>query len=213
MFKIIKDCKKPEFAIITPLRPEDKISKDTKVTVKRNQLPFIWASYSDDGNIVQNYKAGMKALEKEKGFLPSYIIKIDNDTVWSRNTLDNMCYSLKDSFGFEAYTYCSFEYKGTVQASFRAIKFDHEKLKKGNYISSNSMFKTKIIKEIDMPEDSQYERLLDWVYFLKLMKFGFIGKPCKGYFYVNTNSNSISARDKQDYQLKFQRVKRDFIDN
>jgi len=38
--RVHKD-KNPVFCVITPLKPGDKISKDTKVTVKRNDYPFI----------------------------------------------------------------------------------------------------------------------------------------------------------------------------
>ncbi len=210
-FKIIKQDIDPKFAIVTPLRPSDKISRDTKVSLKRNDIPLIWVSYKGDGNVVQNFKAGMKELENYIA-LPDYIIKIDNDTVWNRNTLDSMYTGLKYSNESIAYTYCSFKYVGAVNAKFDAIPFDSNKLKRANYISSNSMFKTKIIQEYEMIEDEKYKRLLDWTYYLHLLNNGFIGKPVKGYFEVKTKKDSVSAGSQEDYKLKHQRVKEDFID-
>jgi hypothetical protein len=38
---LIKDCKNPEILVITPLRVSDKISKETKISIKRNKVNFI----------------------------------------------------------------------------------------------------------------------------------------------------------------------------
>lgn len=208
---IVENHKNPSLLVVTPLRPTDKVSKETRVSVKRNDVSFSWITYKSEGNVVQNFKRGMKEFESEYGRLPKYVIKIDNDTVWSRNTLDKMVESLDKSVHFEVYTYCSFEYRGAIQAQFPAIPFDDKKLKKANYISSNSMFKSRILKEIEMPDEDKYIRLLDWAYYLKLLRYGFIGKPSKGFFYVNTSAESISAKSNEDYRLKYQRVYEDFI--
>lgn len=40
-FKIVREDKNPVFCVITPLKSGDKISRDTKISVKRNKYPFI----------------------------------------------------------------------------------------------------------------------------------------------------------------------------
>lgn len=210
MLKIIKEHKDPVFCIITPLRPEDKVSKDTKISVKRNKTPFIWATYQSEGNVAHNYKMGLQALS-EHTKLPLYAVKIDNDTVWQRNTLDNMVNVLKTSPDNIAYCYCSFEYKGSVNKKFPAKEFDANELRRMNYISSNSLFKTKVLEEVELVTDDKYKRLLDWAYFLKLLNNGYYGIPCKnGYFIAKASKDSVSAGGADDFKLKYKRVIEDF---
>lgn len=212
MLNIVKQDKNPEFCIITPLKPGDKVSRDTKISVKRNDKPFIWATYEADNNVACNFKLGLQELKKYVK-LPPYIIKVDAYTDWSRNTLDNMVETLKNTSNNIAYCYCSFEYRGSINQKFPAVDFDSEKLKKMPYISSNSLFKTKVLEEIELVTDDYYKRLLDYAYFLKLLKNGYIGVPCKnGYFISYSKTGDISAGDEKDFRLKFGRIKEDFID-
>lgn len=211
MNKIIKWCENPQFVIVTPLRPKDKISKETYSTVMgTTHVPFLWISSKGKGNVVQNFKKGINYLKKINEFF-DYIIKIDNDTEWSYNTLDNMYYTLKNSNEEIAYSYCSFAYYGAINVTFPSIPFNSEKLRLSNYISSNSMFKTKVLDELPMIDDNSYKRLLDWVYYLHLLNNGYYGIPCEGFFKAKTNINSISAGSPEDYRKKYRRVVKDFI--
>lgn len=215
--RIHKD-KNPVFCVITPLLPGDKISKDTKITVKRNDYPFIWAAYESENNVAKNFKLGIQEIQQLRNVmfgikkLPDFIIKVDNDTVWRRNTLDHMVDTLKEANENVAYSYVSFEYKGSINKAFPAVPFDSDKLRRMNYISSNSMFRTKILQEIPLVDDDKYKRLLDWAYYLKLLNNGYIGIPCeRGYFVANSSSDSISSGSKEDFIKKYKRVVEDFI--
>jgi len=211
MLKIIKEDKNPVFCVITPLKSGDKISKNTKISVKRNKYPFIWATYESENNVAKNFKFGLQELSKYRK-LPLFTIKIDADTIWNRNTLDSMVDTLKDSHRNIAYCYCSFEYKGSVNQKFTAIDFDRNKLKKMNYISSNSMFLTEELEKIEIVTDDYYKRLLDYCYFLKLLNNGYVGVPDKrGYFVAISKGDSISAGGQKDFQLKYKRVQEDFV--
>ena len=106
---------------------------------------------------MRNFEIGFFELLKRKQ-LATRIIKIDNDTEWTEDTLEEMSFVLQESDNNVAYTYCSFQYKGTINNSFPAIDFNGEKLKQGNYISSNSMFKSKVIYDIGLVTDDQYVR-------------------------------------------------------
>lgn len=210
MLTKIHNNKKPEILVITPLRPIDNISRDTKVSLKRNNVSFIWYSYKGEGNTMENFVRGLEEVEKEIK-LPEYVIKIDADTIWNRNTLDKMYFTLKEA-KTASYCYCSFRYTGAVNARFDAIPFDKEKLKRGNYISSNSLFRTKVLKEIPPVIDDYYARLLDWSYYLLLLNYGHIGINCpSGYFEAKASKDSISAKSIEDYKIKYRRVKKDFI--
>lgn len=212
MLNILRQDKNAEFCIITPLKPGDKISRDTKISVKRNDKPFIWATYESDNNVARNFKLGFQELKKNVK-MPPYTIKIDADTLWSRNTLDNMVNVLSNTSKYIAYCYCSFEYKSVINQKFPAKEFNSKSLQKMNFISSNSMFKTAILEEIELVTDDYYKRLLDYCYFLKLLNNGYIGIPCQmGYFIATVNEDSISAGGSQDFKLKYNRVKKDFID-
>lgn len=210
-FKIVREDKNPVFCVITPLKSGDKISRDTKISVKRNKYPFIWATYESDNNVARNFKLGLQELEKHRK-LPPFTCKIDNDTIWNRNTLDSMVNTLKDSSKNVAYCYCSFEYKGSVNQKFTAIDFDANRLRMGNYISSNSMFKTAVLKDFPLIDSDYYKRLLDYAYFLFLLNNGYIGIPDKkGYFIAISKGDSISAGGQKDFQIKYKRVQEDFV--
>jgi len=214
--KKIHQSKNPNLLVITPLREGDNISENTIRTVMyhKKKLSFDWYSYEGSGNVMKNFLDGFSLYKEENNLKrPQYIIKIDNDTTWKLNTLTHMYETLSkcrdDSI---AYCYCSFEYVGKVNAKFPAIPFNKDKLKKVNYISSNSMFRTEIIENIPPIIDDKYVRLLDYAYFLHLLYHGYRGIPCeKGYFRADTTNNSISSRDGEDYKEKFQRVYEDFI--
>lgn len=212
MLKEIVRGIKPRYLIITPLKFDDKISSNTKITIKRNKVPFSWYSYQSDGNVVENFVKGMEKSLKLFKTCPKYIIKVDNDTTWNRKTLDNMYYCLEKSKDNVAYTYCGFEFSGAVNQKFPFHPFIPERLQQGNYISSNSMFKINILKKYKPITNQKYKRLLDWAYYLHLLNNGYIGQPCKGYFVADTKPSSISAGNAEEYKTIFERVKKDFID-
>ena len=210
MFKIIHEDKNPMLMIVTPLRPEDKISKKTKITIKRNEIPFIWGYYQGKGNVVQNFKAGLKEFDKYLKKLPPFTIKVDNDTIWNRKTFDKMLRILEISPDNIAYAYCSFSYRGAVTADFPAIPFDPTRLRQNNYISSNSIFKTGILKKFEPIDDNKYQRLLDWAYYLRLLNNKYIGIPTDGYFTALAGKNSISAGSNMEFHQKRMAVLEDF---
>ena len=208
--KVLHLSESPEFSIVTPLRTGDFISNATKDTVFECKVPFNWISVESDNNVMRNFEIGFFELMKRKQ-LSKHIIKIDNDTEWMDDTLEEMSFVLQNSDEHVAYTYCSFQYKGVINNSFPAIDFNSEKLKQGNYISSNSMFKSKVIYDIGLVTDDQYVRLLDWAFLLKCLKSGYIGKPSAGFFTAYSSQDSISARSIEDYNIKKERVRRDFL--
>lgn len=212
--KVEKRDKKPQLLIITPLKTGDNISPDTLKTIKRNKLSYHWYSYEDDNNVMLNFSKGVTEYNREIGELPSCIIKIDADTKWQMNTLDHMYQTLinteDNSIG---YCYCSFQYKGAVNAKFPAIPFNSEKLKRSNYISSNSMILTDVYKYVSIVTSDDYSRLLDWAYYLKLLYYGYKGISCnKGSFIANSKEKDISSQGIEDYQEKYKRVYRDFVE-
>ncbi|MFW6046353.1 MAG: hypothetical protein ACOCP4_00920 [Candidatus Woesearchaeota archaeon] len=212
MLKFVERHKKPEVCIITPLRPQDKISKETKITVKRNNINRLWVTYTSDGNVAYNFKKGFEELKNVYKNLPPYTIKIDANTIWNRKTLDYLSNTLKNSGDNIAYAYCSFKYQGTVNNEFPALNFDPLKLKQMNYISSNSLFKTWVLEKFPIISDEKYKRLLDWAYYLHLLNNGYIGIPCgKGYFISISHPDNVSSGDRDDFLLKYKRVKEDFV--
>lgn len=211
MIKKIVDYKNPKYGIITPLKSGDKISKITKITVKRNKLPFVWYYIEDKLNRPKNL---MKAINTLKDELPNYLFLLDNDIELSRRCIDNLYNVLNNSRNDVAYSYCGFEYKGQVNQKFPAIPFDANKLRQSNYISSNSMFKKEILLNIPLVTDDKMVRLLDWAYLLKLLNNGYIGEPdYKSYFTAHTDKKGISARNQDDYKKKYLMVYERFVKN
>lgn len=210
--KILKEEKNPDLLVVTPLLPGHKISKETKRSIKRNDIRFDWIAGIGPNNIPTNVTLAMDWYEQNRHHLPARYIMIDNDIYLGRHMLDRMYETLDDTPAQVAYTYCNFEFRGIVNHEFPAIPFDPHKLMQHNYISSNSMFKTRVAREIGLVTDDKYVRLLDWAFLLKLLKNGRIGIPTQNANFVAfSNEDDISARDNNDYHLKRERVVNDFV--
>ncbi len=211
--KIVQKCKNPEILVITPLKRGDKISKDTKKSIKRNKTPIEWISLCEDNNPAKNTSIAYKKWVKENGRVP-YVIKIDNDLTTSRGMIDKLYHALVDAPQECAYSYCGFEFTGSIQLKIPLRMFDKEMLLRQNYISFNSLINTKRLDSIGgFITNDKYFRLLDWALWLKFLKYGFIGQPVgDAYFHAYASPNSVSCRSRADYIEKFERVKKDFID-
>lgn len=202
----IKGEKNPLFSIITPLKTNHTISYNTFTSVLRANLPFEWFYVQSDNNTMKNYELGLDVISKQS----KYIIKIDNDTTWEENTLENMYNTIEASPSNIGYVYCGFEFYGTINNKFPLMEFNERKLKEGNYISSNSMFKKSVINHVKLVTEDKYKRLLDWAFLLKCLKSGYIGQGCEGWFKAETSVNSISAASMENYQIKHDLVLKDF---
>lgn len=179
----------------------------------KNNTSFDWISFEKNQNVVKNFRDGINRYKK-KYILPSQVIKIDADTEWMSYTLDVMFNTLftQKLHSKKGYCYCSFEFRGSVNMKFPAIPFDPMRLTKGNYISSNTMFLTKIIEEIPLVTKDKYIRLLDWAYLLRLLNNNVVGVPApSGHFIAHTSQDAVSARSKEDYMKKHQLVVNDFV--
>jgi len=213
MIKKIVRCKNPEILVITPLGIRDKISKETKKSIKRNKTPFEWISYMGDNNPAKNVQIAYKQYRRDNEGLPPYVIKMDGDITASRYMLDKMCKTLKEAESHVAYAYSPFEFKGSVNVKFSYREFDSNMIVRSNYISSCSLIKTQLLDQIgSWVVHDKYFRLLDWCLWLKFLKHGFIGKAVQNtHFVAKSTPKSISCRSREDYAEKYQHVKNDFI--
>jgi hypothetical protein len=211
--KILKEHKNSDLLVVTPLLPDHNISRDTKVTIKRNQLPFTWISVSDNQNIPTNVSNGLDWF-KEHHHKPKYILPLDNDIILGRNMIDRMYNNIENvQHGTIAYTYASFKFRGSVNADFPARPFDVKQIVKHNYISSNSMIKVACLDRVGgFVVDDQYKRLLDWCLWLKFLLHGYVGLASPNTNFVAISSeDSISNDGDLDYNVKRNRVIKDFI--
>lgn len=209
MLNIILEDPKSEVLCVTPLLPGHKIRKETKIGIKRNDIPLSWISYEGQNNIPTNVSKGIAEYHKE----PKFVIIIDRDIDPSRNMIKNMYDLLVKTPNQIAYCYCNFEFKGSINAKFVNIPYDPLRLLKSNYISSNSLIKYDKLKEIGgFITDNKYRRLLDWALWLKFLSSGYYGVLCtKSYFIAPTDERSVSAGSQEEYRQKYQLVHRDFI--
>lgn len=211
---IVKEEREPEVLIVTPLLPNHDISRETKVSIKRNKTKFYWVKSIGDNNIPTN---AQKAINWYKDFkkLPPYYLMVDRDIVMGRGMIDRMVSKLKKFEQFKekvGYAYANFEFKGHVNAKFNADPFDINRLLKGNYISSNSMFRSEVIEKVGLVTDDKYKRLLDYAFLLKCFRFGYVGVPVpEASFVAKSTKSDISAGSDDDYRLKYHRVYEDFI--
>jgi len=208
-YKIIKESKKPRIIIVTPLLPGDKISKDTKKSIKRNSIEYSWITSTGKNNIPTNIELGLKWYLKRKQ--PDYVLPLDNDIILGRYMLDRLVQKM-DKIK-KGYCFASFKFKGYTNVEFPNIDFDISKLLQSNYISSNSLIYIKSLKEIGwFVKDDKYKRLLDWALWLKFLWYGYVGTPCpEAKFTAISSKEDISSQGSDDYKIKSQRVIQDFV--
>lgn len=204
--------KNPKVLVVTPLLYGHKVSRETKISMKRNDIPFTWISAAGKGNIPTNVTHGLRVFKNIHKKLPEYFLMIDRDITLGRNMIDKMYKKLNSQSLPVAYAYANFEYKGWINQKFPARPFDINLLIQHNYISSNSMFRMDKLNEVGLVTDDKYKRLLDWAFLLKLFKNGYIGIPCKETsFVVNSTKEDISSGTPEDYHIKRNRVLQDFV--
>jgi len=211
---VIHEDENPELLVMTPLLPGHKISDETKKSIKRNDIKYLWVSSEGSNNIPKNAKRGIRWV-KENRTLPPYYLMIDRDITLGRHMMDRMAMNLAKYHAKQpqiVYTYASFEFKGHFNKEFPARPFDPNQLLRGNYISSNSMFLSNIVDEIGLVTDDHFKRLLDWCFLLKLFYYDYIGVPClDASFIAHSTKDDISAGSPIDYQQKHMRVHEYFI--
>lgn len=213
MIDIIKKNKDPEILVVTPLLPNHKVSRITKKTLKRNDIPYYWISSTGNRNIPKNALEGIQWYKNKHGKLPPYYIMIDCDIEAGRGLLDRLYRKLKDTGSNIGYCYATFQFKGYVNADFPAKPFDINELIKSNYISSNSMFKSSTIENVGLVTNDKYKRLLDWAFLIKCFREGYVGIPePNAWFIAHSTEKDISAGSNDDYKLKYIRVFKDFIE-
>lgn len=212
MLKIIKECKDPTILVITPLSPNRNISSQTKTSIKRNNVSYVWASWESPHYHARNVQDGINAYKKKYG-LPNYIQILDDDIILNRHTLDRFYHVIFESPDNIAFVYCPFSYRGHVNISFPAIEYDVHRLMKGNWISSNSLYKTSAIEEVGgfvVEDDTQ--RLSDWAMWFRLYSHGYIGQLCANASFVAMSSpKDLSAGSDEEYRRTEALVRERFI--
>lgn len=210
--KFITKVNNPELLVVTPLLTGHKISKETKLGIKRNNVNFDWIAHEGQYNTAKNFQLGIDNYKKIKR-MPKYVIMIDKDINPNRHMLDNMIKTLNSAEDHIAYTYANFRFVGSVNASFINRHFDPFQLMRANFISSNSMMKSKLLEEIGgVVTDEKYKRLLDWCLWLKFLQHGYHGVLCsKAYFEAHSDKKSVSAGDQLEYRTKYKLVVEDFV--
>ena len=213
MNTIIKEVKSPEILVVTPLWTGHKISKATKKTIKRNDVPFTWITSEGQNNIPTNLQNGLSWYKEKVGKLPKYYFMLDRDVILGRHLLDRLHKTLENALPAVAYAYASFGFRGHMNLDFEAKPYDINRLLQHNYISSNSLFRSAVTEDVGLVTDDKFKRLLDWCYLLKLFDHGYYGEPCEtASFIVQSTESDISSGSKADYQTKRDRVLKDFAE-
>lgn len=213
MLHIVLNCNNPDILVITPLLTGRKISKETKVSIKRNDVPFIWASYTSTEKHAKNVQLGIDAFKKKFRYLPKYIQIIDDDISLNRGMLDKLHRSLNITSPEIGYAYCNFEYTGHVNLKIPVGEYNIDRLKNKNYISSNSLYKTEMLYNVGgFVTELEYNRLSDWAFFLKVHKLGFKGMyiPNTGFIAHSTKAD-ISAGSIDEHTLTKKLIQEKFI--
>ena len=209
---VIKQDDDPRVLVITPLLPGHNVSQKTKTTLKRNKTPLVWLSSQGNGNIPTNAQYGIDWYKNIKT-PPEYYIMIDNDIEMGRGMIDKLVRKLEYQPDHVAFAYASFEFVGLINRKFPAIPYDIDRLMQHNYISSQSLIRTKCLKKIGgLVCDDKYIRLLDWCLWLKFFYHDYIGINCpNASFIAHSTEGNISTRSDHDYFQKRTLVIEDFV--
>jgi hypothetical protein len=211
--KIVKECKDPLILVVTPLFTGHHISRETKVSIKRNDTPFLWISYEGSDKHAANCQNGIYAFHREFHYLPKYIQILDNDITLGRYMLDRLVDILDKTNDDIAYAYCGFEYKGHINLKIPVCDYDLNKLKQRNYISSNSLYKTDVLDKVrGFVTDYDTNRLSDWAMFLKLAinKYKGVFVPSTSFIAMSTK-NDISAGSNEEFFSAKQLIQERYI--
>lgn len=211
--KMLKESKNPDVLLVTPLLPGHEISRETKISIQRNDIDFSWISSTGENNIPTNALEGIHWYKNKYGCLPLFYMMIDRDIRLGRHCIDKLAVALTNRTSkYVGYAYASFEFTGHINQKFPAYPFDINRLIQGNYISSNSLFLSEVIERVGLVTDDKYKRLLDYAFLLKCYAHGIIGKNVPdANFSVQSTANDVSSGNSDDYNIKYQRVYDDFI--
>lgn len=206
MFRYIKKVDNPQVLLITPLRKKDTITEETLNGMKKNKVKYDWISYASKYNPVVNCSKALRQYNRE---IPPYLMKLDRDVIPDKGWLDAMYDTLKESESNVAYAYTTHHFSGRLRASFPVREFDPEALKKGNYISFNSLIKSRCLFDIGGFVDLEgQDRLWDWALWLTFLKYGYIGAPVHGKeFTIFASKNDISLQGQENYRKNYRLVR------
>jgi hypothetical protein len=213
MLKIIHDNKNPLILVISPLLPEHDISEETKKSIRSNKVQYKWISFASNKKHAANVQDGLIAYKSWFGQLPPYIQVLDRDIICGRKMIDRLYKNLIKQPDNVGYSYCSFEYKGHINLAFPPMKFDIEKLKRGNYISSCSLYRTSVVEAVGgFVTELKYHRMSDWALWLKMYNQGYIGSICYDTsFIAMSTEKDISAGSPIEYHITKEHIIKDFI--
>jgi len=208
-FNYIKKEKNARVVVVTPLLPNDKISKETKRSIKRNNIKYSWITSTGNNNIPTNVELGLKWYLKNNKV--DYVLPLDNDIILGRHMIDRLVQKM-DKFK-KGYCFASFKFQGYMNVEFKNEIFNINKLLQSNYISSNSLIHIESLKNIGwFVKDDKYKRLLDWALWLKFLNYGYEGIPCpEAKFVAISSEKDISSKGQEDYKIKSKRVIHDFV--
>jgi hypothetical protein len=206
MLKVLQKCKHPSLLVVTPLLPDHKISKETKISLQRNIIDFDWVSYSSNNLSSHNQESALEEyLKKYPKQEIKYVMVIDNDIIASRNMLYKMYSLLERAPKDVAYCYCNFEFKGYINKSFKHIPYDALRLLNQNYISMNSMIKIDKLKEIGgFKADPKINRLQDWALWLRFLNAGYFGILCDDTSFIAVSKiGDASSRSQENFNENY----------
>lgn len=210
--KIIQETENPEILVLTPLLTGHSISKETKKSIKRNDIPFTWVSYENKGKHASNVQKGLEEYLKRYKKVPYFQI-IDNDITLGRGMLDRLHRKLKGTDEEVAFAFCPFSYKGYINMNFPAKEYNIYELMRNNYISSNSLYKTDAILDVGgFVTDQKYHRLSDWCMWMRFYWNRYIGILAENAFFTaRSEPTDISAGSNDEYNTCKDLVIRDFV--
>ena len=215
MIKIIKQDKDSRILIVSPLLTGHTISNETFHSIKSNTIPYTWITSEGPFKHARNVQEGINEYKTIYDSLPPYLQILDRDIILERKFLDRMYEVLHKSADNVAFSYCGFSYRGHINVTFQPRPYSIQQLMKGNYISSNSLYKNDVIEKVGgFVVEEKYHRLSDWCMFRKLYKHGYIGICCyKTGFIAMSTKDDISAGGNEEYQQTYKLVMKDFTLN
>jgi len=192
-------------SVIIPLQKhrKDFFEKECLPSIEK-QNPSEIIIIDDDGKAPYKRNLGLK---KSKPY--EYVLFSDDDITYPDRWISKMIDNIKDDDKL-AFSYTGYILKGhdslkenkNFNKIFNAPEFNLKWLKKGNYISTMSVLKTKYLVEWD--ENDIMYRFQDWEFFLRIcLKYNVSGKLLQNHFIAHYFDEVL----KKDWQNDFKNQK------
>ena len=168
-----------------------------------DDVSIQWLQVPDNRGVQEIRNLGFKMFrDRSPSRQSEYIIFTDGDVTFNPKVFKAMKRALEASGPDIAYAYGHYTRRGYVSGRFPSRSFNERELRLYNYISTMSLIKFPVLRDLfDKPFVEDEQRLQDWSLWLRLLNAGYKGMFVdRVIFSAYFAEKSISVRDQLDYE-------------